>query len=70
MSQQSVCRREAVWVPLFVWFGERMGRSKRHFRGNNKSHDKKRRRENEQEWQKTRQDNRDEFVTKPENEKY
>lgn len=47
-----------------------MTRTKRHYRGNNKSQDKKRRRENEQEWQQKRQDNRDEYVTKPGNDKY
>jgi hypothetical protein len=67
------CEVGPVWVDCVVWQRQdsaAMGRSaKRHFKGNNKSNDKKRRRENEQEWQKTRQDNRDDFVTKPENEK-
>lgn len=42
-----------------------MGKNnKRHFKGNNKSYDKKRRLEKQQEWQNNKQNNRNEYVTK------
>ena len=41
---------------------------KRHFKGNNRSQDKRRRQENEKEW-KQRRDTRDEYITEPKNEK-
>jgi len=42
---------------------------KRHFKGNNRSQDKRRRQENEKEW-KQRRDTRDEYITEPKNEKF